>query len=50
MHRSGESQCRNRGLLKRFTRYRVLILAVRPFFTLVASGRATDWPGGIRTH
>jgi hypothetical protein len=32
------------------TRQRVLARAVRSFIALINSGRATDWPGGIRTH
>ena len=40
----------NGGLMRCVTRRRVLILAVRSSAALFASGRATDWPGGIRTH
>jgi hypothetical protein len=28
----------------------LLMLAVPSFIALIASSRATDWPGGVRTH
>jgi len=39
--------------MDRYDAYRVddlLTRAVRCFIALIASGRATDWPGRIRTH